>query len=161
MAEISEATLGVDEATIEIEKILDAPITIVFDAFSNKDNIERWWGPNGFVTTTHVWDFVPGGKWEHILHGPDGTDYPNIIVFDEIIRDSLIRYHHLDDDEIESKFITTITFEEIDSKTKIRFVMLFPSEQKRDQTVALYGAVEGLTQTIARLNAFLERKENV
>ncbi len=36
-------------------------------------------------TTTHAFDFRPGGVWRFVMHGPDGRDYQNRITFDEIV----------------------------------------------------------------------------
>lgn len=41
----------------------------------------HWWGPGGFTNTLEKMDFRVGGEWSHIMHGPDGTDYPNKSIF--------------------------------------------------------------------------------
>ena len=57
-------------------------------------HLHRWWGPAGFTTTTHEFAFVPGGVWRFVMHGPDGTDYPNRIVFREIDPPARIVYEN-------------------------------------------------------------------
>ena len=37
--------------------------------------LSRWWGPEGFSTTTRAFEFRVGGEWDFVMHGPDGTDY--------------------------------------------------------------------------------------
>lgn len=44
---------------IVISRKVDAPLKIVFDAFTHPDHIGQWWGPNGFTITTKRWDSVP------------------------------------------------------------------------------------------------------
>ncbi|MBP6406910.1 MAG: SRPBCC family protein [Proteobacteria bacterium] len=57
--------------------LIPAPPSAVFAAMSDPARVARWWGPAGFTSTIHEFDFKPGGRWLLTLHGPDGTDYPN------------------------------------------------------------------------------------
>ena len=56
-------------------------------------------GPNGFTTTIHEMDVQVGGVWRFIMHGPDGTDYPNKIVYREIVKPERLVYDHGDDND--------------------------------------------------------------
>lgn len=53
-------------------------------------------------------------------------------------------------------FKSTITFEEVNGKTKVEMNLLLPSAEKRKEAIE-YGAVEGGHQTLARLAEFLEK----
>jgi uncharacterized protein YndB with AHSA1/START domain len=57
----------------------------VFAALSDPARVARWWGPEGFSSTMHVFDFTPGGRWTLTMHGPDGKDYPNESRFTRIV----------------------------------------------------------------------------
>src|SRR4029077_10253518 len=69
---------------IVIERLLDAPRELVFEVFTSADHLARWWGPTGFSVTTYAFDFQVGGVWRFVMHGPDGRDYQNRLVFDVI-----------------------------------------------------------------------------
>jgi uncharacterized protein YndB with AHSA1/START domain len=56
----------------------------VFAAFSDPERLARWWGPAGFTNTFTVCEFAPGGKWSYTMHGPNGGDYPNESIFEEV-----------------------------------------------------------------------------
>jgi uncharacterized protein YndB with AHSA1/START domain len=56
--------------------------------------VVKWWGPNGFSTTIQKMDVRPGGAWNLVMHGPDGTDDPNYSVFTEVVRSERIAYTH-------------------------------------------------------------------
>ena len=56
----------------------------VFAAIVDPVRLARWWGPAGFTNTFSLCEFRPGGKWSLVMHGPDGADYPNENVFEEI-----------------------------------------------------------------------------
>lgn len=65
----------------------------VFAAFSNPERLARWWGPAGFRNTFQVFEFQPQGRWAFVMHGPDGTDYPNENVFLETSPDRIVVRH--------------------------------------------------------------------
>ena len=60
---------------IVISRVIDAPRELVFEAFTEVRHLSRWWGPEGFTTTTRSFEFRVGGAWDFVMHGPDRTDY--------------------------------------------------------------------------------------
>jgi uncharacterized protein YndB with AHSA1/START domain len=62
----------------------EASVEKLFQAWSEPERIARWWGPDGFINRIEEFDFRPGGHWRFAMVGPDGTSYPNHIVFQEI-----------------------------------------------------------------------------
>ncbi len=66
-------------------RTLNAPIELIWEVWSNPARIAQWWGPNGFTTTITTMDLQPGGQWNLVMHGPDGTDYDNRSVFKEVV----------------------------------------------------------------------------
>jgi hypothetical protein len=69
-----------------ISRLIDAPRELVFDAFTDVRHLSQWWGPEGFSTTTRAFEFRVGGEWIFMMHGPNGTDYPEWISWTEIAR---------------------------------------------------------------------------
>src|SRR5207253_1985669 len=69
---------------IVISRTIDAPREFVFEAFTEVRHLSQWWGPEGFTTTTRAFEFRVGGAWDFVMHGPDGTDYQEWIVWNEI-----------------------------------------------------------------------------
>lgn len=67
----------------------------VFAAMSDSERVARWWGPDGFRSTMHTFDFQPGGSWVLTMHAPDGTDYPNESRFTRLVPDALWEMEHL------------------------------------------------------------------
>src|SRR5262249_26112362 len=68
-----------------ISRLIDAPRELVFEAFTDVQHLSRWWGPEGFTTTTRSFEFRAGGAWDFVMHGPDGTDYQEWISWTEIV----------------------------------------------------------------------------
>src|SRR5437879_5935817 len=88
----SSIDLEHDPRSIVGTRVFDAPRALVFSAWTDPKHLAQWWGPNGFTTTTHAFDFRPGGVWRFVMHGPDGRDYQNRIIFDEIVPPEHIAY---------------------------------------------------------------------
>ncbi|HEY3268465.1 MAG TPA: SRPBCC family protein [Armatimonadota bacterium] len=145
-------TIG-DTAQREIAttRVLDAPREVVWAAWTEPERVAQWWGPNGFTNTIHEMDVRPGGAWRFTMHGPDGTDYRNEIVYEEVVPPERLVYSHVSG----PRFRMTATFADLGGKTQLAVQMLFDTAEQRDQAVARFGAVEGLNQTLGRLAALV------
>jgi uncharacterized protein YndB with AHSA1/START domain len=145
--------LEIDPRSIIGTRVFDAPWDLVFSAWTNPRHLAQWWGPNGFTTTTHSFEFRPGGVWRFVMHGPDGRDYQNRITFDEIMPPERIVYRHSGGDDVEPvQFTQTVTFEDLgNGQTRMTWHGKFPSAEERAHVIREYGADKGLVQTMARL----------
>ena len=86
------------------------------------------------------------------MQGPDGVDYENRIVYEEIVKPERLVYRHPEGEDVEPVQIhVTVTFEDHGGKTTLTMMMLFPSAAERDRVIEKYGAGEGAKQTLARL----------
>ena len=85
---------GTADREIVVSRVFDAPRELVWEAWTNPKHVANWWGPTGFSTTIEKMDVRPGGEWKHVMHGPDGTDYPNHSVFIEVVKPERIVYSH-------------------------------------------------------------------
>jgi uncharacterized protein YndB with AHSA1/START domain len=128
-------------------RVFDAPRELVFQMWTDPEHVAKWWGPKGFTNTIYEMDVRPGGVWRFVMHGPDGVDYQNKIVYIEVVKPERLVYSHVSGPQ----FRATVTFTDQGDKTGIRVRMLFPSATERDDTVKKFGAVEGLNQTLERL----------
>ena len=149
----SSIDLDTDPRSIIGSRLFDAPRELVFSAFTDPKHLARWWGPNGFTTTTRNFEFRPGGVWRFVMHGPDGRDYQNRITYEEIARPERIVYRHDGGEDVEPvQFSQTLTFEDIGrSRTRLTWHGRFPSAEERARVIRDYGADKGLSQTMARL----------
>jgi uncharacterized protein YndB with AHSA1/START domain len=144
------------EREIVISRVFDAPRELVWKAWTEPAQVVQWWGPRGFTNTMLEMDVRPGGAWRHVMHGPDGTDYPNKSVFAEVVEPERLVYDHgWDEEGAAPDFRTTVTFEAEGGKTRLTMRMLFPTAEERDRTVREVGAIEGGNQTLDRLGEFL------
>ena len=151
MANRNEIKNDTSDRELIITRLLNAPRELVWDVFTTPEHIKNWWGPNGFTNTIDKMDVKPGGEWEFIMHGPDGTDYKNKSIYKEIIRPERIVFEHVSG----PKFIATITFTAEGNKTYLKWHMLFESAEQFQQVVKTFKADEGLKQNIVKLEEYL------
>jgi uncharacterized protein YndB with AHSA1/START domain len=144
---------------IVLSRLLDAPRELVWQAWVDPKQVVQWWGPLGFTTTTQEMAVTPGGMWRFVMHGPDGTDYKNKIIFTEVVKPERLVYRHAGEEATEDvKFHVTVTFEAQGRKTLLTMRSLFETAQERDEVVTKYGAIEGGQQTLERLAAHVEKQ---
>lgn len=143
---------------IVISRVLQAPREMVWLAMVDPQQMCNWWGPRGFTTTVHEMDLRPGGIWRLTMHGPDGTDYPNRCIFQEVVKPERIAYTLVGGKNggTDVGFDATWTFESVDQKTtRLTICMAFVSASDRDRVAQEYGAIEGGKQTLERLEEHL------
>jgi len=149
---------GTSARDIVISRELDAPRELVWEAMTDPEQVIHWWGPRGFTTTISEMDVRPGGVWKHVMRGPDGTNYPNESVFQEVVAPERLVFAQGGKREggPSISFISTWTFDTVASgKTKVTIRMVFPSPCTRDLVVREFGAIEGGKQTLERLGEHL------
>ena len=133
-------------------RILKAPRETVFNAWTDPEKLRRWWGPNGFTNTFNVFEPKPGGKWNFVMHGPDGKDYPNESVYVEVVKPARLVLHHLS----APFFQLTVLFDDLAGRTKVTFRMLFKTAVMCEGIKFI--AVDGNEQNFDRLEAVLAGK---
>jgi uncharacterized protein YndB with AHSA1/START domain len=114
-------------------RIISAPLDIVWNAWRDPALLDRWWGPRGFSNTTHDFEFRDDGRWSLTMHGPDGTDYPNVFRFRAIVPHKRIMLEH----QGFPPFLLTADFDPVGETTKLTFRQLF-------DTVETYAKVAGI-----------------
>lgn len=128
-------------------RIFDAPRELVFKLWTDPEHIVKWWGPKGFRNTIFEMDVRPGGRWRHVMHGPDGVDYKNESIYREVVEPELLVYEHLSG----PAFLATVIFDDLGEKTRVSMRMVFESAEVCRKTIEVFHAVEGLDQTLQRL----------
>lgn len=158
---MSEQLVDVAGSTVDREivfmRVFDAPRRMVWEAWTDPEQVGLWWGPRGFSTTVQEMDVRPGGLWKLVMHGPDGMDYPNKSIFTDVVP-----YERLccklsggKRGGPAAQFEMTATFEDDGDKTRLTMRLVFASAEARDQNVREYGSIEGGKQTLERLAELL------
>jgi len=155
---MNPTTVNRTDRELHLQRELDAPISLVWDALTQPERLARWWGPSGFTITTASHDLRPSGSWRFTMHGPDGRDYPNHIRFLTVDPPTTLAYTHVGDEGSEPvHFETVISLEKLSEKrTRVDFRMTFATADELDRVIRDYNALEGGKQTIANLAAHVE-----
>jgi uncharacterized protein YndB with AHSA1/START domain len=140
---------------IVISRVIDAPRELVFEAFTEVRHLSRWWGPEGFTTTTRAFEFRVGGEWDFVLHGPDGTDYQEWISWTEIAPPERIALLHGEFRGDPNAFESVLTLTADGAGTRIEMRTVFPTKELRAEAVEKYRAIEGGQQTLSNLAAYV------
>lgn len=142
---------------IRITRIYDAPVALVWDAWTDPAQVGQWWGPRGFTITTHSKDLRPGGSWVYTMHGPDGTDYPNFTRYHEVEPSARLVYDHgASAEDAAPMFSVTATFRDLQGKTEFDMRMTLPTAEAAQQARVFIKAAGG-NGTWDRLAEYLEK----
>jgi uncharacterized protein YndB with AHSA1/START domain len=63
------------ELTLELERVLPAPPSVAFAAFSDADELSKWWGPQGFTIPSMEFDPRAGGAYRIEMRPPEGDAF--------------------------------------------------------------------------------------
>jgi uncharacterized protein YndB with AHSA1/START domain len=140
---------------IHLTRVYDAPARVVWDAWTVPEQVAQWWGPRGFTLTTHSKDLRAGGSWRYTMHGPDGTDYPNVTKYFVVEPHHKLVYDHGGTDERPPLFRVTVTFTELNGKTTMEMVSSLPSPAAARE-MAKFIKQAGGNATWDRLAEYLE-----
>lgn len=143
---------------IVLGRVIDAPRSLVYAAWTDPEQIQVWFGPEGFAIETREIDLRPGGVWRFDMVAPDGTRYGNRMVFLRLEEPSLIEVEHgSDQDDDPGKFRMLVTFDEQgNGKTALTLRQMHPSKAQREGAIG-FGAVEYGGQTLDKLARHVAR----
>jgi uncharacterized protein YndB with AHSA1/START domain len=142
---------------IQITRLYDAPVKAVWEAWTDTDQVAKWWGPRGFTITTHSKDLKPGGHWNYTMHGPDGVDYPNKTKYFEVEKYAKLVYDHGGNDEQAPLFRVTVLFSEFKGKTKMDMSMAVATPEAAEELRKFIKKAGG-NATWDRLAEYLEKE---
>jgi len=146
-----------------ITRIFDAPRKLVWQAWTQAQHLEQWWGPQGFRTKVVELDLRSGGKTHYVMIGPDGTEYPVEGVFSEIVAPERIvttdefgeGFEVPSDDDLPKGIVLTVRFEDLaGKKTKLTLQMTHASPEDREKHEKM-GVVAGWHSSFNCLDEYL------
>jgi len=140
---------------IKLTRVYDAPVKMVWDAWTDPKQAAQWWGPRGFTITTHSQDTRTGGHWHYTMHGPDGIDYMNKTKYLEVETYSKMVYDHGGNDEQKPMFRVTVLFKDVKGKTQMDMTMALSTPEAAENTRKFIKRAGG-DSTWDRLAEYLE-----
>lgn len=140
---------------IRLTRVYDAPVRAVWNAWTDPAQVAHWWGPRGFTLTTHSKDLRVGGTWRYTMHGPDGTDWPNVTTYHVVEPRRKLVYDHGATETTPPLFRVTVTFAEANGKTTMDLTMALATPEAAAQ-IAKHIKQAGGNATWDRLAEHLE-----
>lgn len=113
-----------------ISRVFDAPRERVWKAWTEVEQLKKWWGPAGFKVHTCKLDLRPGGSMHYGMTAPDGSDMWGKFAFREIVKPQRLVFinsfsdpkggvtRHPGHQSWPLEMLSTITFEEIGNDPK-------------------------------------------
>jgi uncharacterized protein YndB with AHSA1/START domain len=144
----------------------------LFEAWTDSENLSRWWGPKSFSNPECRVDPRPGGEYRVVMRSPEGRDFPVTGKILEIEPDERIemtlstdehppvfqarlnQYRGEDRRDEGLRIHVTVLFEEEDGGTRLVIRNRFDSVVERDADLRL-GAYDGWAESLDRLEAIL------
>lgn len=143
---------GADRALV-ITRVFDAPRSLVFQAWTRKEHLDRWCAPRGFTIPYSEGDLRPGGAWRCCMRSPDGVEHWLSGTYRAIVEDELLVFTHAWEDDHGKRgheTLVTVRFADQAGKTRLTFHQAsFESIEARD------GHAAGWSECLDRLSDYL------
>jgi len=147
------------EKEMKLTRIINAPRELVFKAWTDVKQLEKWWGPKGFTNPVCDVDSIPGGAILIHMKSPDGTIYPMDGEFHEIVEPQRIVFTTAALDENGNRLfeiLNTVTFMNEGGKTKLSLHAAVSNISDAGRPY-IDGMNEGWNQSIDRLEGLVSK----
>jgi len=142
---------------IKVEREFAAPVEKVWEAWTDKNLLDRWWAPKPWQTKTKTRDFREGGSWLYAMVGPDSTahwcraDYRSV----QKLKGFSLQDAFCDENgKINTDFPSTkwdVSFSPNGETTMVHIELSYDSAEDLEKILAL-GFKEGFTMALENLD---------
>jgi uncharacterized protein YndB with AHSA1/START domain len=145
-----------------VSRDFDAPVDVVWRAWTEKEFIDQWWAPKPWKARTKTMDFKEGGTWLYCMEGPDGEQQWCRADFTTIVHQKYYEGSDAFSDEhgnINNDIPVTdwkVAFSPTATGTKVNVELKFKSEADLQKIVEM-GFKEGFTAAHENLDTLLEK----
>ena len=141
---------GVAERTMVLQRVIKAPVPMVWGAWMNADSLPKWWGPEGFSCRTSRIDLRAGGEWVFDMIGPDGTVFPNHHKYGAVIPEARLDYTLHWGENGPKHADAWASFDDLGGATRVTLGMVFATGQEFRDAKG-FGAEKLGLQTLGKL----------
>lgn len=140
--------------TLTLERILNAPIKLVWDAWTQPEHIANWWGPPGIDTKIIKFDFKEGGNWAYQMSNDKGNQFKAFGTFLKIIE-----YERLESSAnfkpLTENVTIIATFQAVGARTRLTFEVVHPTESycRKQEKI---GVMNGWGTNFGELEAYVK-----
>jgi uncharacterized protein YndB with AHSA1/START domain len=124
-----------EELVLELERVMPAPREAVFAAFTNPEQLAKWWGPEGFTIPSLDWEPRPGASYGIEMKPPDGDAFHLVGEFREVEPPERLAFTFVwepaDPDDVET--LAQLSFNDRGESTAVAFRQgRFKTEARRE-----------------------------
>ena len=142
--------------TVTIERTFNAPIELVWEAWTTPEHIAKWWNPQGTGTKILAHTFEVGGKWKFAMPMPNGQEFITEGTYTEIIE--LEKIASTADFKPMTEGVEIISlFKKKGNQTEFTFHVVHPTAEYKIQQEQM-GILNGWGSVFNRLDAFLSKE---
>jgi uncharacterized protein YndB with AHSA1/START domain len=154
---MTETTITAQPGTpfIDITREFDATPAQVYRAWTDPELIPQWLGPRGLEMDLIEYDVTSGGRYRYIHRDASG-EYGFRGVFHKVVKDERIIQTFEYDGAPDQVCLETLTFEEVNGRTRLHTHSVYPSVDDRDAALAS-GMEHGIRESMERLDEILDR----
>ncbi|MGH1386562.1 SRPBCC family protein [Kordia sp.] len=145
---------NLENRTITIERTFNAPLALVWDAWTQPEHIASWWAPNGMKLAIEEHNFTVGGKWKFSMPMPDGNKFISEGVYTEIVPQEKIVFT-ADFKPMTENVEIHVHFKADGNTTNFTFHVIHETEEYCRQQEKM-GIYNGWGSAFDRLEGFLE-----
>jgi len=155
---VAKVTLTAEPGTHElvITREFDSPRERVYAAYTEPEQIAKWWGSEEVTTIVDQMDARKGGTWRYLHRRAEGEDHAFSGVYHDVIAPERLVYTFEFEGMPGNVLLKTITLEELpDGRTRMIDHSVFQSVGARDGML-MYGVEDGANNSMDRLEAVLQ-----
>ncbi len=147
-----------DNRTLTLKRTFNAPVQLVWDAWTQPGHIAQWWGPKGMETKVIEHDFTVGGIWKYSMLMPNGNEFISEGTYLEIIE--LEKIHSSADFKPMTVGVEILAiFEAHGDTTNFTFQVIHPTEEYCREQEKM-GFMNGWGSVFDRLSTFVTKKHS-
>jgi uncharacterized protein YndB with AHSA1/START domain len=168
MSDSNDTATGRQGGDLVITHEYAAPRDLVFQAWTDCDQLRRWWGPDGFTTPHCTIDLRPSGFFHYAMRSPEGGDFWGLGTYREVVEPERLVYVDTFSDKDRRRvppsaygmsgghpleILVTVEFEEREGGTRLTVYNDVPASFGERADMEL-----GWRQMLDRLGAFVETR---
>jgi uncharacterized protein YndB with AHSA1/START domain len=163
MNKIDDLSSKVQPAPVRVSRTFSAPRETVFKAWSSADHVKRWFCPDGYSVPEAKVEMRVGGAFEVCMRSPEGVEHWTRGTFTEVeAPERLVIDHHVIDPCGGGPLfsaVTEVSFIAAGGGTRMEVVQTYTIADAAQAERMIKGAPEGWRQTLAKLEAEVERMQ--
>lgn len=156
---------NVDKATnqIKVERSFNAPVDLVWEAWTQADILDQWWAPLPWVARTKSMNFSEGGYWLYAMVSPENEKHWSRFDYIKITPEKFFSAYDGFCDEEGSPNASLPrnkwenSFRQQGDETIVNILLSFDTLEDLEKVIAM-GFKEGFEGGLANLDRYIEAK---